>query len=64
MRDIMVPTADIDNAKILMDYDNPLRGPRNLSRSLIKVLLMQDENSWRSASARLNSPMPMEGVHR
>jgi hypothetical protein len=41
MRDIMLPTADIDNAKILMDYDILLRGPRNNSRAFIKVMVQQ-----------------------
>lgn len=41
MRDITVQKAGIDNADILMVYDNLLRGSRNHLRAFMKVLMQQ-----------------------
>lgn len=41
MRDITVQRAGIDNADILMVYDNLLRGSRNHLRAFMKVLVQQ-----------------------
>lgn len=41
MRDITVQKAAIDNADILMVYDNLLRGSRNHLRAFMKVLIQQ-----------------------
>lgn len=41
MRDITVQKAAIDNADILMVYDNLLRGSRNHLRAFLKVLTQQ-----------------------
>lgn len=41
MRDITVQKAGIDNADILMVYDNLLRGSRNHLRAFMKVLTQQ-----------------------
>ncbi len=41
MRDITVQKAGIDNADILMVYDNLLRGSRNHLRAFVKVLVQQ-----------------------
>ena len=41
MRDISVQKAGIDNADILMVYDNLLRGSRNHLRAFMKVLTQQ-----------------------
>lgn len=41
MRDITVQKAGIDNADILMVYDNLLRGSRNHLRAFMKVLVQQ-----------------------
>lgn len=41
MRDIKAQQADIDNADILMVYDNLLRGSRNHLRAYMKVLTQQ-----------------------
>lgn len=41
MRDITVQKAGIDNAEILMVYDNLLRGSRNHLRAFMKVLVQQ-----------------------
>jgi hypothetical protein len=41
MRDIAAQKTDIDNADILMVYDNLLRGSRNHLRAYVKVLTQQ-----------------------
>jgi hypothetical protein len=41
MRDITVQKAGIDNADVLMVYDNLLRGSRNHLRAFMKVLVQQ-----------------------
>ena len=41
MRDIAAQMVDIDNADILMVYDNLLRGSRNHLRAFMKVLTQQ-----------------------
>ena len=41
MRDIAAQMVDIDNADILMVYDNLLRGSRNHLRAFMKVLTLQ-----------------------
>lgn len=41
IRDLEVQKAGIDNADILLVYDNLLRGSRNHLRSYMKTLLLQ-----------------------
>lgn len=63
MRDITAQKADIDNADILMVYDNLLRGSRNHLRAFMKVLTQQggiyvpQYISQAEFDAIVNSPM-------
>lgn len=63
MRDIRAQKAGIDNADILMVYDNLLRGSRNHLRAFMKVLVQQGGSyvpqyiSQAEFDAIVNSPM-------
>jgi hypothetical protein len=63
MRDIVAQKASIDNADILLVYDNLLRGSRNHLRAYMKTLVQQGGSytpqylSQTEFDAIVNSPM-------